>query len=112
MVDCLKVFLVLLLAPLPTAPTIFLLALLMSMVLEHQPCPYCSLLIMLVLRTTHTFYGSGDDHKGFGATTSWLDTRFILQPKLQNMIWRDNQTDAVSRGLIPDIVIHAPQAVL
>ncbi|KAJ3129449.1 hypothetical protein HK100_008596 [Physocladia obscura] len=108
MVNCLKVFLLVLLSPIPTAPTLFLLSFFMLMVLEHQPCPYCSLLIMMLFQSTCSFYGSGDDHTGCGPTTCWMNPRSLLdfRSQLNGVIYRDNVTDFVSLGLIPDAIIR------
>ncbi|KAJ3346713.1 hypothetical protein HDU83_002763 [Entophlyctis luteolus] len=113
MVNCLKVFLVVLLAPIPLAPPIFLLSFLALMVVDHEPCPYCSLLIILLLQSTCSFYGSGDDHRGFGSTTCWIEPRtlFEFRSALHGVIWRDNKTDSVTLGLIPDAVIRPLPAV-
>ncbi|KAI9335891.1 hypothetical protein BDR26DRAFT_865306 [Obelidium mucronatum] len=108
MVSCLRVFLFIAVSPLPTAPSFFLAVLLLSMVIEHTPCPYCSLLVLLLLKSSCALMGSGDDYSGFGESTCWIDSRFLFASKLAGMVWRDNMTDAVSRGLVPDVVLHHP----
>ncbi|KAI9347784.1 hypothetical protein DFJ73DRAFT_452089 [Zopfochytrium polystomum] len=102
MVDCVKIFLVLFLLPFPQAPSLFLLMLLISMVLDHQPCLYCSVLIMAFLRSSCSFYGSSDDHMGTQSARCWLDfysVDFLFETRPTNQIYRD-PNDIVAKGLV------------
>ncbi|KAI8853236.1 hypothetical protein BC829DRAFT_383159 [Chytridium lagenaria] len=97
MVDCVKVFLFVFLLPFPLAPSVFLFFFLAALLMEHQPCLYCLVLIFAFLRSSCTLYGSGPDYMGHGSTRCWVDLDFLFDARPHGLIFRD-RADPVSTG--------------
>ncbi|KAI8840765.1 hypothetical protein BJ741DRAFT_35006 [Chytriomyces cf. hyalinus JEL632] len=86
MVNCIKQVFLLLLAPLPRASPLFLVAFVVSIVAEHPPCVYCTLLIAMIASVASILQPSLACH-------TWTDLfRIGMHGKVergQDMDWAD-----------------------
>ncbi|KAJ8326361.1 hypothetical protein O5D80_005117 [Batrachochytrium dendrobatidis] len=82
---CLHSFLFLFAIPFPQISTLLLLMYLLMMLVEHKPCLYCSLLILLLMTSSCSMYGT--DEIG---SRCWLDLDpdWLHTARLSNMVYK------------------------
>ncbi|KAH6580898.1 hypothetical protein BASA61_009353 [Batrachochytrium salamandrivorans] len=90
---CLHSFLFLFMIPFPQVSTLLLLLYLLMLAVEHKPCIYCSLLILVLMTSSCSFYGNKDT-----GDRCWLDldSEWMHMSRLSNMVYGVMSSPSVS----------------